>query len=87
MKTSTSSQTVNAKPPSTQPHLSDPHNHRYSTVHPSNWDEGEGLVAAHAADNSYRMDIKHHDENKTTWWLVCPTMGFAGYATLERIFE
>ncbi|ETZ60887.1 Uncharacterised protein [Mycobacteroides abscessus subsp. abscessus] len=67
--------------------LSDPHNHRYSTVHPSNWDEGEGLVAAHAADNSYRMDIKHHDENKTTWWLVCPTMGFAGYATLERIFE
>ncbi len=35
--------------------LSDPHNHRYSTVHPSNWDEGEGLVAAHAADNGYRL--------------------------------
>lgn len=39
--------------------ISDPHNHRYSVVYPDNWDQGEGLVAAHAADHGYRLRTEY----------------------------
>lgn len=55
-----------------------------TTEYPSNWDQGVGMAATYAADNSYRMEIKHNDPHKAAWWFVCPTMGLAGYGTLER---
>lgn len=66
--------------------LSDPHNHRYSTVHPSNWDEGEGLVAAHAADHGYQIEVAIRFEDYTKWTMRKSDGEWVAWADLERVF-
>lgn len=50
--------------------VSDPHNHLYSVVHPDNWDQGEGLVAAHAADYGYSIEVFFSAVDVKTWTMT-----------------
>lgn len=72
--------------------VSDPHNHLYSVVYPDNWDQGEGLVAAHAADHGYRL--RHEYElgmaagpTDLTAWLMYKDNVVVADAVLERRYE
>lgn len=66
--------------------LSDPHNHRYHTVYPSNWDEGEGLVAAHAADHGYSLHTVLWVQDHRQWRMDKDGVSVAS-AYLKRVFE
>ncbi|WP_078344883.1 hypothetical protein [Mycobacteroides chelonae] len=50
--------------------VSDQYNHLYSVVHPDNWDQGEGLVAAHAADHGYSIEVFFDGGNVKTWTMT-----------------
>lgn len=66
--------------------VSDPHNHLYSVVYPDNWDQGEGLVAAHAADHGYSMHtvlwVQDHRQ-----WRMSNDHGTTASAYLRRLYE
>ncbi|OHT98266.1 hypothetical protein BKG71_19300 [Mycobacteroides chelonae] len=65
--------------------LSDQRNHLYSVVHPDNWDQGEGLVAAHAADHGYSIEAQFGVDDLKHWLLSKDGVVVAD-AILERRF-
>lgn len=68
--------------------VSDPHNHLYSVVYPDNWDQGEGLVAAHAADRGHVLKVFIEEKEYKTWVMRKPGSDeiIAG-AAFERLYE
>ncbi|KRQ21668.1 hypothetical protein BKG82_00040 [Mycobacteroides chelonae] len=66
--------------------LSDYDENRDISVYVTNWDEGQGLAAASAADRGCSMVLRKKEPDYADWWMYRGTF-LVGIVSLERSYQ